>query len=711
MKIITLKIKYENDIVLARQRARTISSLIGFDIREQTAISTSVSEIVRNAFNYAGGGSVEFILDENSSPQVLYIKVRDEGLGISNLEKILSGSYVSDTGMGMGIIGSRRLMDHFTIESTPGRGTTVTLGRSLPKGIKPLSAKDISAIAETLARTSSGNPLDEITQQNQELLRSLDELKKRQDELERVNRELEETTRGVVALYAELDERAEHLRQVNEIKARFFSNMSHEFRTPLNSIIGLTRILMDKMDGDLTDEQIKQVKFIRNAADELYETVNDLLDLAKAESGKLKVKPSLFSVSQLFSTLRGSFKPVLTSPEVTLRFEEPAGQIELFTDETKVTQILRNFISNAIKFTEKGEIRVKAELAENGDKILFSVSDTGIGIEEKNLGYIFEEFSQIDTELQRRIKGTGLGLPLTRKLAELLGGKVSVKSRPDEGSVFYAEVLINFDSMLTDIKNQDIINMLDLTKEQVLIIEDNSATMLLYEKYLNDSEYQLLPARSIKEAKAIMEIYKPKAIIMDLLLPGEDPWAFLYSLKSNDETRNIPVIIASILEDEQRGFSFGVDDYWVKPVNPQWMLKKLNELNDRYSVKKILIIDDDEISRYLLKGFLTENIKSEIIEAANGTMGYQMALSLKPDLIFLDLIMPDMTGFEVLEMLRSSSELSDIPVIVNTSKALTSEEAGRLANYAVVNKRNWSENNALSEIRSVLLKALNKKMG
>lgn len=711
MKIITLRLKYENDIVLARQRARTISSLVGFDVREQTAISTSVSEIVRNAFNYAGGGSVEFILDENSFPQVLYIKVRDEGPGILSLDNILSGRYVSNTGMGMGIVGSRRLMDEFSIESTPGKGTTVTLGRSLPKSAKPLSAKDISAIAETLAKASSGNPIDEITQQNQELLRSLDELKKRQDELERVNRELEETNRGVVALYAELDEKAEHLKKVNEIKARFFSNMSHEFRTPLNSIIGLSRILMDKIDGDLTDEQMKQVKFIRKSADELYETVNDLLDLAKAESGKLTVKPSRFSVSQLFSTLRGSFKPLLPGTEVSLIFEEPAYPLELFTDETKVTQILRNFISNAIKFTEQGEIRVKSELKDNKEKIIFSVSDTGIGIEENNLEYIFEEFSQVDTELQTKNKGTGLGLPLTKKLAELLGGKVSVKSRPDEGSVFCAEILTDINTLQTGVKNEEIISRLDLTKEQVLIVEDNAATMLIYEKYLNNSEYQLLPARSIREAKSMIEIYKPKAIIMDLLLPGEDPWAFLYSLKSNDATSNIPVIIASILEDEERGFSFGVYDYWVKPVNQQWMLKKLNNIKNEYNVKKILIIDDDEISRYLLKGFLSANIKSKIIEAENGTAGYQLASSVKPDLIFLDLIMPDMTGFEVLELLRSNSELAEIPVIVNTSKVLTREEAARLADYAVVNKSNWSQRDALADIRNILFKAINKTIG
>ncbi|MGE5683285.1 MAG: ATP-binding protein [Bacillota bacterium] len=710
IKILTLRIKYENDIVLARQRARLISKLMGFDVREQTAISTSVSEIARNTFNYAGGGVIEFLLDEKASPQIFLIKVTDEGPGIADLDKILNGNYVSKTGMGMGIVGSRRLMDYFHIESKPQKGTAVILGKTRSKANPQLTAADISGIAGELAKSTSNDPMDEITQQNQELLSSLDEIRKRQEELERVNRELEETNRGVVALYAELDEKAEHLRQVNEIKARFFSNMSHEFRTPLNSIIGLSKLLLDRIDGNLTEEQEKQVKFIKKSADELYETVNDLLDLAKAESGKLTVKASGFFIPQLFSTLRGSFKPLVMNAELNLIFEESDDLLELFTDEAKVTQILRNFISNAIKFTPKGEIRVKAQAGDNNSSVIFSVSDTGIGIAEKDIEYIFEEFSQIETELQRKTKGTGLGLPLTKKLAEILGGNVWVESKLGSGSVFHAKIPVDYNSLQSVDRSQEILSKIDLTKEPVLIIEDNAPTLLIYEKHLEGTGFQVLPARTIREARSIMAIQRPKAIIMDLLLPGEDPWGFLHSLKSNENTKDIPVIVASILEDEQKGLTLGVEDYWVKPVNPQLMLKKLNEIKSKFSINRILIVDDDEISRYLLKGFLSDT-KYEIIEASNGNEGYQMALSKMPDLIFLDLIMPDLTGFEVLEMLKSNSQLADIPVIINTSKELTAEESGRLRNSAnlIVNKRKWTETDTISEIKSTLLKTLNIK--
>ena len=251
--------------------------------------------------------------------------------------------------------------------------------------------------------------------------------------------ELDETNRGVLALYAELDTQAQQLRQATELKSRFLAYMSHEFRTPISSIRSLTRLLLDRIDGPLTLEQERQINFIRTTSEEFADMVNDLLDLAKVEAGRIDISPAWFELVDLFAALRGMFKPVLVNPEVQLVFEEPHGVSQLFTDNAKLSQILRNYISNALKFTAQGEVRVSAVVGagpDGVDEITFSVRDTGIGIAPEFHGAIFQDFAQIDSPIQKRLRGTGLGLSLSKRLAELLGGRVGLSSEPGVGSVF-----------------------------------------------------------------------------------------------------------------------------------------------------------------------------------------------------------------------------------------------------------------------------------
>jgi signal transduction histidine kinase len=247
--------------------------------------------------------------------------------------------------------------------------------------------------------------------------------------------ELEETNRGVLALYAELDAQADRLRDATELKSRFLAYMSHEFRTPINSIRSLARLLLDRVDGPLSEEQERQVRFIQQNATEFAEMVDDLLDLAKVEAGRVEISPAWFEMVDLFSALRGMFKPVLTNPEVNLVFEEPQDIPKLYTDDRKLSQILRNFISNALKFTPKGEVRVSARLEGEG-RVTFAVADTGIGIAPEFHDSIFHDFAQVKSPLQHRLRGTGLGLSLSKKLTELLGGSVGLQSEPGKGSVF-----------------------------------------------------------------------------------------------------------------------------------------------------------------------------------------------------------------------------------------------------------------------------------
>src|SRR5262245_53132509 len=390
--LLTVAIKFEQDVVVARQRARQIAGLLGFDGQDQTRIATAVSEIARNAFRYAGGGKVEFALEGESLPQVLHVRITDKGPGIPDVALVLSGKYRSTTGMGIGLLGAHRLMDRVEVKTALGQGTDISLRKILPARTPLVTTTALGRIVQELTSRPPIGPNEELQQQNQELLRALSDLRERQDELQRLNRELEDTNRGVVALYAELDEKADHLRRADDMKSKFLSNMSHEFRTPLNSIRALSRLLIDRTDGDLNEEQAKQVGFIAKAAGDLTELVNDLLDLAKIEAGKTEVRPVEFSVANLFSALRGMLRPLLVSEDVRLVFDDVPASLTMYNDEGKVSQILRNFISNAIKFTEKGEVRVSAALSEDGRTVNLSVVDTGVGIRKEDQSFIFEEF-------------------------------------------------------------------------------------------------------------------------------------------------------------------------------------------------------------------------------------------------------------------------------------------------------------------------------
>ncbi|MBW4499356.1 MAG: response regulator [Scytonema hyalinum WJT4-NPBG1] len=702
--ILTLEIRYEQDVVLTRQMARQIAQALGFETQDQARLATAVSEIARNAFVYAKGGSVEFSVDDES-PQNLWISIRDQGPGIPNLQAILDGRYTSTTGMGLGIIGTRRLMDQFQIESVANQGTTVLMGKTLPKRSPQLTTERLHLLREQLDNREPQNPFEEIQRQNQELLRAMQELRQREEQLTQINHELEDTNRGVVALYAELDEKADSLQKANELKTRFLSNMSHEFRTPLNSIMSLSRILIDRMDGPLTTEQEKQVNFIQKAAEGLSELVNDLLDLAKVEAGKIVVHPSQFEVSDLFGTLRGMLRPLLAhNSSVALVFEEPVGIPPLYTDEGKVAQILRNFISNALKYTEQGEIRVAAVMAAN--TITFSVADTGIGIAPQDQQRIFEDFVQINSHLQQRVKGTGLGLPLSRKLAELLGGRVWLESEFGKGSTFFACVPSVFPDSGEDSSMPQATWQIDPNRLPILVVEDNPETIFAYEKYFQESNYQMISARTLNAAKQALMGFKPIAIISDILLEKENTWAFLAETKRNEATRNVPILVISVVNNEKQVMAKGADGFLIKPVDRFSLLNKLSTLVKQGRQQKLLLIDDDKTCRYVLKQLLV-HIPLDILEAADGREGIRLAQVENPDCIVLDFNMPELSGIEVLNQLKSNSATSTIPVIVNTSKQLEPQEQKFLAQHtvAILSKESLSQEVALAQLREALRKA------
>ena len=679
-RILSVGITDEQDVVGARQRARQIASLLGFAVQDQTRIATAVSELARNAYSYAKGGRVEFQVEGETAPQVLLIRIVDAGPGIADLPRILAGQYQSATGMGLGILGARRLMDQCDIRAIPGIGTTIVLKKLLPHHAELVTPQRIARLTSELAAIPPHNPLAEVQQQNHELVQTLSELRERQDELIRLNRELEDTNRGVVALYAELDEKADHLRRADEMKSRFLSNMSHEFRTPLNSIRALSQLLLDRSDGPLTQEQETQVRFVRKATDDLSELVNDLLDLAKIEAGKTDVNPVEFEVGNLFSALRGMLRPLLVSEAVNLVFEEPRGIPRLYTDEGKVSQILRNFISNALKFTERGEVRVKAMLVNSGDSVAFSVTDTGIGIAPEDQQRIFEEFAQVSNPLQARFKGTGLGLPLCRRLVGLLNGKIHLDSAAGAGSTFTAIVPVWHTS------EQDALPPMEEyiaepDRRAILVVEDDAQARFVYERSFRHSAYRLLFARSLREARAMMQTASPRAIILDIVLRGEDTWSWLAELKEERATESVPVIVVTTVADERKGLALGADAYFQKPVEHETLLRALDRLTGAYHTSSVLIIDDDAATRYVLRKLISGTAMA-VYEAADGATGLRRAAELQPQVIFLDLIMPGLPGEEVLRQLKADPATAAIPVVIVTSQDLRESDRDRLSAQA-----------------------------
>jgi signal transduction histidine kinase/CheY-like chemotaxis protein len=539
--IVTVPIENEGDVVAVRQRAHRVAELLGFERQDQTRIATAVSELARNAFGYAGGGRAEFALDANTVPQRFVVRICDKGPGIANLQSILDGQYRSPSGMGLGLMGARRLMDTFNIDSKTGKGTTVEVGHRLPIRLEPWPRAKLTEIVTNLKQETSSDPLTALREQNRELMQSLEELRRREDESKQLNQELGDTNRGVVALYAELDGRAEQLRQASELKTRFLSNMSHEFRTPLNSVLALSRLLLDRIDGELTSEQERQVGYIRRSAESLLELVNDMLDLAKVEAGKADVKPVRFTVTSLFGALRGALKPLLTTSSVDLLFESAQDLPALYTDEAKVAQILRNLISNALKFTENGEVRVTARLSDDGQSVIFAVRDTGIGIAPEDHDRIFEEFSQVQTRLQKRVKGTGLGLPLSRSLAQLLGGDLTVDSVPGQGSIFTLEIPAAMGE-----PDRESLSLRGADSKSVLLIDDDETFRYVLRQIVgNESHYDFMEADGGEEGLKLAREKLPDVIILDLQMPTVDGFTVLQQLGADERTSAIPVVVST----------------------------------------------------------------------------------------------------------------------------------------------------------------------
>lgn len=690
----------EYDIATVRQRTRQIASALGFNNQDQTRIATAVSEIARNTINYASKGNIRFILEGKSVPQTLLIEVQDKGPGIDNLPTILAGNHKSSTGMGLGITGARRLMDRFEIESQPDKGTRVLMGKQLSRSSRVIGNAEIAAMTETLLRAKQTDPIEEIRQQNRELMVLLEELRQRQEELTRTNQELEETNRGIVALHAELEDKNRSLENASRLKSQFLANMSHELRTPMNSIIGFTGIILKGLAGDLNDEQIKQLNMVYNSARHLLSLINDILDLSKIEAGKIDIYPTMFKLTGMLETAEKMMRPLIEDKQLKLVIEVDENIPETINgDHNRIRQILLNLLSNAVKFTEHGTITVTCKLTDEGSNLLFGVKDSGIGIGQEDQDHIFDEFSQIEDPHQNKPEGTGLGLAISRRFVEMMGGRIWVESSPGRGSLFQFTIPLNLFRREVKVTPAETFQP-DPDKQLVMVIDDELEAQEILKTYLNKSGYEVLQAFNALEALDLARKYQPFAITLDIIMPGKDGWDILKELKNDPDTGNIPVICISVMDHAELGLSLGAVDFITKPIDSVKLIAELEQLKVAYPIRETLIIDDDPEAVEIVSQILLETGSYRIRRAYGGRDGIAMAIRHLPDLIILDLRMPDVDGFKVIENLKVNPKTKTIPIIIVTAQPMTSEETDILNSKieGIIRKGNLDKASLLKDI-------------
>jgi signal transduction histidine kinase len=720
-----VEIRYEQDVVHARQRARLIAEQLGFGRQDQTRISTCVSEIARNAHQYGQGGEVEFMLEATAHPPRLTIAVRDHGPGIADLDTILEGRYTSRTGLGRGIVGSRRLLEYFHIDTRLGQGTTVTLGKSLPLKVPTVTPVVLRRIADALAANCSASPMEEIRAQNQELVVEITERNRvsallldqskllhqevverrtAQQELEALNDKNAALLTGqqailhsdVVSLIitqnrfilwatpsllialgydwlefkgresrfifqseeaflawgeaaypvilahqvfrspvqfrhkngsliwfdlagtmfdensdqvlwscvdisaqkiaeAKLQEARQEAQSATVAKSQFLATMSHELRTPMNGILGMAQLLV--LHQLQEDKRVQYAQTILNSGHTLLSLLNDILDLSKVEAGKLNLESTVFTVLPVVLDTRALFAETANAKGLQLEstWQGPAGQCYL-GDPHRLRQMLSNLVSNAIKFTDHGFVRIVATEIERQSQhavLLFSVSDSGIGITNEQQARLFQAFSQADSSTTRRFGGTGLGLSIVLQLAKLMGGEAGIDSQPGQGARFWFRVRVALQAGAQESLQTSAASVAvparDLTGT-VLIAEDNLVNRMVIMAMLGELDASGLSVTVVEDGQQALDFITqggmPDLVLMDVQMPVMD------GLEATEKIRlwqadhgkpRLPIVAltANAYEDDrQKCLAVGMDDFLVKPLD----MKKLHATLTRWFV-------------------------------------------------------------------------------------------------------------------------------
>ncbi|MCZ6855738.1 MAG: response regulator [Gammaproteobacteria bacterium] len=474
----------------------------------------------------------------------------------------------------------------------------------------------------------------------------------------------------------------------NQAKSAFLANMSHELRTPLNAIIGYSEMVAEELEEEGQDQHLVDLQRISNSGTHLLELINDILDLSKVDAGRMDLNLERFDLREMIEEVLATIAPLLTKNGNELVSELPDELGTMRADITKLRQTLFNLLSNAAKFTSEGSVTVSAsrEQGDDGDRVLIHIKDTGIGIAADKLESIFDEFSQADLAVYREFGGTGLGLAISRRFCRMMGGDVAVESLLGEGSTFTITLPAQVDALkasrVAASEDSDLSSDRDIEgipPGSVLVIDDDESARDLLRRTLENDGFNVVTAASGSEGFVLARKLLPAVITLDVAMPGTDGWRVLRELKADPQLQNIPVVMVSIIHDQNLGYALGADEYLTKPVDRDRLVTVVRQLANTEYPGHVLIIDDDTAICDLVRRTL-EQQGWTVSEAENGRVGLERIAEQRPDAIVLDLLMPVMNGFEFLRELRGSEQGAEVPVVVLTAKDLSDSELRLLEN-------------------------------
>jgi len=532
-----------------------------------------------------------------------------------------------------------------------------------------------TAYSNLLANEKTRNLADQLKEKNEELESQARMLRAQTKELIQKSDELR--TQNL-----ELEIRRQEVEEANRLKSQFLSNMSHELRTPLNSIMALSKVLILQTKQKISEEEVSYLKIIERNGKNLLALINDILDLSKIEAGRMDLNPKIFFPRSTADTILESLTPLAGEKGIQMDSAFPEKFPPIESDEARVHQILQNIIGNAVKFTDRGSVTITGR--NDKENIYISVADTGIGIPQEQLRNIFEEFRQVDGSSSREFEGTGLGLAIAYKSAKMLGGDITVESVLENGSTFILALPIKWHGSehLVEPSHRKPHIGIKPERKTVLVVDDDPEAANLISSSLLHEGYNTIAATSGKEALKLAESYRPFAITLDILMPDMDGWEVLQALKKNPDTKDIPVIIISITKDRETGFALGAVGYVTKPVSKELLISEIHKIGkpDRIATGQfsVMVVDDNAFERNEM-GQIIEREGMDVIMAEDGSRCIELIRNSVPDVLVLDLVMPQMDGFQVLDVVRSDPQLKKLPVIIVTAKDLTNEDRKKLS--------------------------------